>query len=118
MKGLTSEEHAILLRAEKNEVRALQHGAEVSNMAPGLVQVSSRQTVGQADRLSAKPLTGVNVPGFPASACALEAAAPAMSTDAYQGRHLDDNPKREKGHMKVYFVMKWVLGLRLKKIQR
>ena len=43
MKGLTSEEHAILLRAEKNEVRALQHGAEVSNMAPGLVQVSSRQ---------------------------------------------------------------------------
>ena len=84
--GLNPEKRGIWLQA----VLALQHGVGVSNVAPGLGQVSSRQTVRQADRLSARPLNGANIYGFPASAYALEAAVPAMSTDAYPCRQMDD----------------------------
>ena len=41
-------------------------------------------------------MSRVNVPGFPASAYALEAAVPAMSTDAYPGKQMEDNPRLEK----------------------
>ena len=52
--GLTSDERTLLLQAMSQRDSALQHGAGVSNAAPGLCQASDRQVVGQASRLSAR----------------------------------------------------------------